>query len=341
MNKAPPYVHSHFDRHGKLRHYLRRRGYKKVPLPGIPWSPEFMERYEAALAGSTPIVIGIRRTRPGTVADAVARYLGSVAFEGLAPTTRAKRRATLERFRVEHGDKRIAQLRPDHVGNLIRKLRPFAQRNVLKVLRALMAFALSDGLINTDPTIGIKLDRIKDTGGFETWTSANIELYRSHYEVGTRARLALEMLYGTMQRRGDIIRLGRQHIQGGTLSLRQQKTGAPVDIPVLPELDAAIEAMPKAEHLTFLVTEYGKPFTAEGFGNWFRQQCRAAGLPKNLSAHGLRKAGATRFAEHGATDHEIMAWGGWTSLKEVQRYTKAADRKRLAQAAAKKLKIAT
>jgi integrase len=185
------------------------------------------------------------------------------------------------------------------------------------------------------------LDRIKDTGGFETWTSANIELYRSHYEVGTRARLALEMLYGTMQRRGDIIRLGRQHIQGGTLSLRQQKTGAPVDIPVLPELDAAIEAMPKAEHLTFLVTEYGKPFTAEGFGNWFRQQCRAAGLPKNLSAHGLRKAGATRFAEHGATDHEIMAWGGWTSLKEVQRYTKAADRKRLAQAAAKKLKIAT
>jgi integrase len=144
-----------------------------------------------------------------------------------------------------------------------------------------------------------------------------------------------------MQRRGDVIRLGRQHVQHGVLSLRQQKTGAQVDIPVLPELEAAIEAMPKAEHLAFLVTEFGKPFTAEGFGNWFRLQCKTVGLPADLSAHGLRKAGATRLAEHGCSDHEIMAWGGWTSLKEVQRYTIAANRKRLAQDAAKKLRTRT
>jgi len=92
--------------------------------------------------------------------------------------------------------------------------------------------------------------------------------------------------------------------------------------------------------LTFLVTEYGKPFSPAGFGNWFREQCDGAGLSK-LSAHGLRKAGATRLAEAGATDHEIMAWGGWTSVKEVQRYTKAANRKRLALQAAGKLKAGT
>jgi integrase len=89
------------------------------------------------------------------------------------------------------------------------------------------------------------------------------------------------------------------------------------------------------------VTEFGKPFTAEGFGNWFRKQCRLAGLSRNLSAHGLRKAGATRLADGGCSDHEIMAWGGWTSIKEVQRYTIAANRKRLAQAAAKKLRAGT
>jgi len=92
--------------------------------------------------------------------------------------------------------------------------------------------------------------------------------------------------------------------------------------------------------LTFLVTERGQPFTPAGFGNWFRDQCDAAGL-SNLSAHGLRKSGATRLAEAGATDHEIMAWGGWTSVKEVQRYTKAANRKRLALQAADKLKART
>jgi integrase len=341
MAKPPKYVHGFIDRHGKPRFYFRRPGLKQIPLPGLPWSPEFMEKYEPALAGAAPIVIGARRTRPGTVADAVARYLGSMTFATLAPTTQKKRRTTLERFRLDHGDKRIGMLRPDHVAGLLRKLRPFAQRNVLKALRALMSFALSDRLIDADPTVGVKLDRTNDTGGFKTWTDDQISIYRNHYPFGTRARLAVELLYGTMQRRGDVIRLGRQHIQHGTISLRQHKTGVPVDIPVLPELDAAIDAMPKAEHLTFLVTEFGKPFTAEGFGNWFRQQCKAAGLPARLSAHGLRKAGATRFAEKGATDHEIMAWGGWTSIREVQRYTRAANRKRLAERAAKKLKGGT
>src|SRR6202048_5106341 len=87
------------------------------------------------------------------------------------------------------------------------------------------------------------------------------------------------------------------------------------------------------------MTEIGKPFTAAGFGNWFREQCDAAGISK--AAHGLRKAGATRLAEHGCTDHEIMAWGGWKTLSEVQRYTRAASRKRLAQQAAAKLETGT
>jgi integrase len=248
------------------------------------------------------------------------------------------RRAILQRFRDQHGEKRIRKLEPEHVARLLAKLRPYAQRNMRKTLRGLMAFAVVDGLIEVDPTANVKLVPVKDTGGFEMWPAGHIEQYRARHKLGTRARLALELLYGMMQRRGDVVRLGRQHVRGGVLSLKQSKTGAQVDIPVLEELEAAIDAMPKSEHLTFLVTEFGKPFTAAGFGNWFREQCDEAGLPKTLSAHGWRKAGATRLAEHGCTDHEIMAWGGWSSLKEVQRYTKAANRKRLAMQAARKLK---
>jgi len=341
MHHLPKYVHGYLDRHGKPRFYFRRLGYKAAPLPGMPWSTLFMDAYEAAMNQTTPVIIGAKRTKPGTVEEAVARYLGSVAFtQQLAPSSQAMRRRILERLRVEHGEKRLRYLEAEHVARLLGKLRPWVQRNYMKTLRGLVAFALTDGLIDADPTVGVKLARVKDTGGFETWPVESIEKYRKRHGLGTRARLALELLYGTMQARADVVRLGRQHVQAGVVSFRRQKTGAPVDIPILPELQAAIDAMPKAEHLTFLVTEQGKPFTPAGFGNWFRDQCDAAGL-SNLSAHGLRKAGATRLAEAGATDHEIMAWGGWTTLKEVQRYTRAANRKRLALQAASKLKGGT
>jgi integrase len=211
----------------------------------------------------------------------------------------------------------------------------------MKTLRGLMAFALADGIVTTDPTVGVKLARAKDTGGYVMWPVECIAQFRAAHQLGTRARLAIELLYGTVQRRGDVIKLGRQHVQNGVLSLRQQKTGVDIDIPVLPELQTAIDAMPGGGHLTFLVTEHGKPFTSAGFGNWFRDMCSQAGIAKNLSSHGLRKAGATRLAEHGCTDHEIMAWGGWKTLSEVQRYTRAASRKRLAKQAAVKLETGT
>lgn len=339
VGRLPKYVHGYLDRHDKPRHYLRQPGRKKAPLPGLPYSQEFMDAYTAALNNAAPVIIGASRSAPGSVAEAVARYLGSTAFATLAPSTQAMRRAILERFRVEHGDKRLAKLKPEHVARLIGKLKPYAQRNMRKTLRGLMTFAVTNELIKVDPTTGVKLTKVKDSGGFEAWTDKDIEKYRARHPLGTRPRLALELLYGTMQRRGDVVRLGRQHVQDGMISLRQQKTGAAVDIPILPELQTAIDAMPKAEHLTFIVTERGEPFTAAGFGGWFRDQCDLAGVP--FSAHGLRKAGATRFADHGCFDHEIMAWGGWTSIKEVQRYTKTANRKRLAQSAAAKLKAGT
>jgi integrase len=335
MRRLPKFVHGYIDRHGKPRHYLRRPGRVRVSLPGLPWSEEFMTAYAAAMNDPLSITIGIRRTRPGTVEEAVARYAE------LASSTQGMRRAILERLRVEHGEKRIGKLQPAHVVRIVGKLRPWAQRNMMKTLRGLMAFALADGLIPADPTVGVKLARTKDTGGFPTWPLECIEQYRAAHKLGTRARLALELLYGTMQRRGDAVKLGPQHVQNGILSLHQQKTGADVDIPILPELQTAIDAMPKGGHLAFLTTEHGKPFTAAGFSHWFSEVCKQAGVPRNLSAHGLRKAGATRLAEHGCTDHEIMAWGGWTSITEVQRYTKAADRKRNALQAADKLKAGT
>jgi integrase len=82
--------------------------------------------------------------------------------------------------------------------------------------------------------------------------------------------------------------------------------------------------------LAYLVTVQGRPYASpEAFSKWFKRQCVAAGLPQ-CTAHGLRKAGATFAAEHGATEHQLMAMYGWDSPKQAALYTRAADRKRLA-----------
>ena len=104
VGRLPKYVHGYLDRHGRPRHYLRMHGRKKVPLPGMPFSTQFMDAYQAALEAAPPVVIGLKRSVPGTVAEAVARYLGSAAFVTFAVTTQAMRRAILQRFRDEHGD---------------------------------------------------------------------------------------------------------------------------------------------------------------------------------------------------------------------------------------------
>ncbi len=325
------YIQEFRDRHGKVRRYLRMPGRPRVALPGAPGSPAFMEVYNAAIAGAPKPDTGApRRNRPGTVAAAVTSYFNSATFQAQKPDTRRTRRNILERFRADHGDKRIALLIRSHVERAVaaKAATPSSARNFLNTLRALMRHCLSEGLIKEDPTFGVKSVKIK-TAGYRTWDEDDIAAFEAAHPIGSRARLALALLLYTGQRRGDVVRLGRQYIRGGALHLRQGKTGAALVIPVHPELAGILEATP-SDHLTFLVTATGKPFSAAGFTNWFRDMCNAAGLPKGTSAHGLRKAACRRLAEAGCSASQIAAISGHATLREIQRYTAAADQARLA-----------
>lgn len=326
------YIHKFRDRHGKARHYFRRPGFKTVALPGLPGSEEFMAAYQAALAGQVPLEIGAGRTRPGTVNAAIVGYVQSVAFLSLSLTTRKNYRGVLNRFRASYGDRRIAMLEQRHLnGILADKIEtPEAANLLVKVLRGLMAWCRAEGWRKDDPTSGLKTIPTR-SDGFLAWEAEQVALYRARHPLGTRARLALEILANTGLRRSDVVRLGRQHVRTGTLSIKTQKTGTQVDIPVLPELQVAVDAMPASSAMTFLMTEYSKSFTAAGFGQWFRQRCDEAGIPKGYAAHGLRKFAAVTLAEKGATAHQLMSWFGWSTLAEAERYTKAANRKRMAQ----------
>ena len=193
-----------------------------------------------------------------------------------------------------------------------------------------MAHCILQGWRTDDPTQGIKLRPVR-TEGFRTWSEEDIAKFEARHPIGTRARLALALALFTAQRRGDIIRLGPQHIRNGVIQLRQQKTGVPLIIPVHPELARVLEQTPST-HLTFLATKDDRPFTPAGFTNWFHQMCEGAGLPPVSSVRGLRKAAARRLAEAGAGANIIASITGHASLREVERYTVAADQARMARA---------
>jgi hypothetical protein len=157
VTKLPlQYVNEYRDVRGKIRRYFRRPGHKLVPLPGLPGSDEFMRAYQAALVQSTPLEIGADRTQAGTIDALIVDYFQSTAFtKALAPETQRMRRNILDRFRTEHGGKRVATLQSKDVPRLIKDRPVHAQKNWLKALRGLMLFAISENYRADDPTAGI------------------------------------------------------------------------------------------------------------------------------------------------------------------------------------------
>jgi integrase len=335
----PKWVHAFLDGRGKLRLYLRRPGFQRVSLPGPLWSPAFMQAYEAALASQKREPIGARRTQPGTISGLIVAYYASTNYTGLAATTQVAYRRVVENFRREFGAGLVVGLKREHVRSLLEQKAktPTAANDWLKKIRILMRFAVDRGLRDDDPTSLVRPIRIK-SDGHRTWSEADIAQFQAAHPLGSNSRLALELLLNTGQRRSDVVRMGRQHIRGGMISVRQQKTGQRLDIPIHRDLDAAIAATPP-DQMTFLVGRYGKPYTPDGFGNWFNDACKAAGLDVGLTPHGLRKAMCVRLAEAGCSASQIMSISGHRNIREVETYVAAANQKKLASDAMTLLEI--
>jgi site-specific recombinase XerD len=215
---------------GKRRVRFRKNGFS-VYLTGIPWSPDFMVQYAAALHGvkAQATNIGANRTAAGTVNALVAAYLDPLStspFKTGAAETQRSRRNILENFREVHGDKpvfrigangqRTMLLTREHMQQIVNEKAstPFAQRNFLNTLRAMFRWALKEGRVPDDPTLSVTRERVKTTG-YKTWSEGEIERFETKHPTGSRARLAFALLLYTGQRRGDVIRMGRQHIHDG------------------------------------------------------------------------------------------------------------------------------
>ena len=207
--KLPKYVQAWVDHEGRAHCYYRRRGYPRVRLKGLPWSPSFMAAYEAAHAGPRT-AIGAGRIKPGSVAAVVAEYFDSQQFfASKSPGTQRMRRGILERFRAAYGDRPFALLPPEWIEALLDAKPPHAARSWLVTLRSLCQFALKRGWLRVDPTRDIKLRSVK-SDGHHTWTNDEIAQFEAHHPTGSKPRLALALLLYSAQRRSDVVRMGRQ-----------------------------------------------------------------------------------------------------------------------------------
>lgn len=340
------YVYEDRDRHGNVRIYFWRRPGTKVRIREQPGTEDFSRRYHALLAGEAGeggerAASGLDRPQPGTLRWLVAGYVASSTARALDPDTQRVRRQILEHCCREP----IAPGRAEVFGDMPadrlslkalavlrdRKLDlPEAANGRVKALKALLKWAKAAELVRTDHARELK--HLKTAGGgFPAWTEADVAAFEARHPVGTKARLALAILLYTGMRRSDAVELGRQHVKAGWISKPmfkgRNRHAQRIEIPMLQPL-ADIIAASETGDLAFLATQAGRPFTIAGFGNWFRDRCDEAGL-KGKSAHGLRKAGATRAAEAGASSQMLMAMFGWKSLSHAELYTRSADRKRL------------
>lgn len=329
--KRLPYLETFLSRHGKRMWFFRVGKGPRLRLPDEYGSPAFVAAYNAALASRA-----IAAAKPArTLRWLISEYLESPAWAALAKETRKQFRYQLARMKERAGEAPIHEITPASIaaGRDLRASKPTDANKFLKCSSALFRFAVDRQWLRDNPAKGIAKLRTAGTG-FRTWKEEEALLFEERWPVGTRERLAFDLLIYTGVRRSDVVRLGRQHTRGGEITITTEKSrnaGRPVEvtITILPPLAASIAAAPTGD-MTYIVTAKGSAFGKESFGTWFKKACRAAGVPG--SSHGLRKLAAVRMAENGATEAELNAVFGWANgSDEAKTYIRKASRSKLAR----------
>lgn len=326
------YIQKYKDRHGKVRHYLRVPGHKRIALPDAS-DLNFLSAYQTAIA-SLEKPEPTRSYPPKSFSALVEEWYGYPAFTALRSTTQVTYRRILEYMRAQpYALEPVISFKPQHVRKIIAKraATPARANHILRMFRMLFQHAAENGWREDNPTIGVRRLKTRDTGA-RSWTDDEIATYESRWGIGTRERLGFALLLYTGQRRSDVVHMGPAARVGDTIKVRQIKTGAELIIPIHPRLREVLDSW-TGETETYLATRGGARSSSNGFYNQFIEWRNEAGLPAGLAPHGLRKAAARRLAEAGCTPHQIAAVTGHQTLAEVERYTRAVSQQKLARQA--------
>jgi integrase len=326
----PPHLHRQITRHGRTVWYVRRGKGPRIRLRADFGTVEFAKQYEAAINGAVTDAHNAPRRASGSLAWLWDRFRETGAWTSLKNTTRRQRENIMAAVIASAGHEPFNAIKPRDIlaGRDKRAATPSQAKGFLVVMRAIYRWAVVAGHVKEDPTVGIMNLPKRKTAGFPVWTEDDVDRYQSRWPIGTKERVWMDLLLYTGLRRGDAVTLGRQHVREGVATLRTEKSQGTVTVtlPILPVLAKTLAAGPCAD-LAFICGASGKPLVKESFGNLFREACDAAGV-FGKSAHGVRKVGATRAADNGATVTELEAIFGWQGGGMAALYTRAADRKR-------------
>lgn len=324
------YVNEYIDRTGKLRRYFRKGGKQLGPLEGEPGSEQFMTGYAAYLAEKP------KASKTTLHADSLGKliidFYGSRLFTDRKPSTRQLYKYALEPLAKEHGHRSASTMTAEHAEKIINAIgakRPGMGNLTRAVMRRVMQFAVKTKLRKDNPMLGIDAFKV---GEHHTWDDAELKQFEDRWRLGTRERLAYALLLYTGQRVGDVAKMNRADVADGLIHVVQQKTGAELWVPIHPELQLAMKALP-AKGLTLVGDANGRPIKRAALSALMRAAIKEARLSKRCVSHGLRKAAMRRLAESDATANQIASISGHKTLKEVERYTKAADQKKMARIA--------
>jgi integrase len=339
-----PYLHREVSRHGTVRWVVRKGHGPRIPIEAEFGTPEFAAAYHAGLAGRE-IAPQKPRVDVKSLRWLIERWQASSAWAETKPATRQKRAALLRRIVEKSGDAPYGAIDKAAIirGREKRAATPAQANNFISVRRSLFKWAVKNDFVAADPTAGVEdLRRPNAARGWPAWTGEEITRFRARWPLGTRERLAFEILATTGLRRRDAAALGRQHLGDvngvAVLRLRTEKNGRQVVREIMPELKAAIDTAP-AKGLALVARANGAAMSKKGFGDWFRDACRAAGVSK--SPHGLRKHDATALAHSGASEAELEGAMGWSPGSGMARiYTRERDDELLSARAMAKLKAA-
>jgi integrase len=334
----PPHLQRHKTRHGKYNWYVQVRRGPLIRIKEEYGTPAFDAAYRAALANAPSLPAPKIRAAVGTVEWAWLNYKQSGAWSVLSRSTQRWRENIMKRVLEAAGSEQITAVTRSDIQNGVdrRASTPAQAKSFLQTMNQFFNWLVDSKKVAHNPCAGVKVKR-KKTQGHKRWTYEDVLAYEKRWPIGTRERVMLDVYMYTGLRRGDAARVGPGHVHNGVITLATEKSqgNTAVNLPMLDVLKITLAAGPTGK-LSFICKKDGMPYKKEALGNVFKDACVAAGI-LDKSAHGLRKAAATRAADNGATSHELMAIFGWVDIKEAEIYTREANRKRLAAQSMSKL----
>lgn len=328
----PDNVTQYKDRHGKARYRFRKRGLPTYSFRHAPGTPEFMVEYEQARTGKADKP---ERFAPFTYDALIASFYRTPKWLEMRPSSQATYRGIIERFRAKNGHKDARRVTAAAIDAKLSGMSdtPAAANNLRKTLARLHRHAIKLGWRTDNPVLAT--DSFKSGKGWHTWTEGEITAFQKAWPLGTKERLALELLLWTGLRESDVVTVGRQHRRGDTLYLRHHKNDSETQVQIAPALAEALASYDSGT-LTYLATQFGKPYTPKGFYNWFKRACIKAGIG-HCHPHGLRKAISRRLAEAGATHLEGRSVTGHKTDRMFAYYAESANKRALAGSAIAKV----